>query len=216
MIEENLKKIREKLPKETKLVVVSKYHTIDEIMQAYGAGCRDFGENKIQDMTQKWEELPKDIRWHMIGHTQTNKVKYMAPYVHMIQSVDSLKLACEIDKQARKNNRVIDCLLQVHVAVEETKFGFEKQELLQLLKEEKLQELKSIKIRGIMGMATNTMDKKQIEREFKCLREIYEQIKDMNIEGFEIDTLSMGMSSDYEIAIECGSNLVRVGSAVFQ
>ena len=191
-------------------------------MEAYNAGQRIFGENKIQEMTDKWEVMPKDIEWHMIGHVQTNKVKYMAPYVSLIHGVDSLKLLQEINKQAAKNNRVIDCLLQVYIAEEESKFGLDEQELEELLKlvQKDKENYKNIKIVGLMGMATFTENKHQIEKEFKHLKTIFDKIATSK-DGISKDAinrvsiLSMGMSGDYQLAISCGSTMVRIGSSIF-
>jgi pyridoxal phosphate enzyme (YggS family) len=181
-------------------------------MQAYEAGQRVFGENKIQEMTEKWEKMPKDIEWHMIGHIQSNKVKYMAPYVSLIHGVDSLKLLEEINKQAQKNNRVIDCLLQLHIAEEETKFGLDENELDELLQSEIFKNLKNIKVVGLMGMATFTENQTQIRKEFQHLKAIFDTFK---IQNSSFNILSMGMSGDYQLAIECGSTMVRIGSSIF-
>lgn len=211
MIPEQIKKITASLPKNTTLIAVSKTKPLTDILKAYNAGHRDFGENKIQEMLQKWEQAPKDIRWHMIGHVQRNKVKYMAPFVHLIHAVDSLKLLKEINKQAQKNNRTINCLLQVFIAQEDTKFGFIPQEISQLLENQEYQSLTNIRVQGLMGMATLTQDKKQLENEFLFLKTFFDSLKEKY--GFSI--LSMGMSSDYSIALACGSNMVRIGSAIF-
>ena len=192
------------------LVAVSKTKSNEEILEAYNAGQRKFGENKIQDMTRKYEILPKDIQWHMIGHVQSNKVKYMAPYVSLIHGVDSLKLLKEINKQAQKNNRIIDCLLQIHIAKEESKYGLSVQESQQAIKIAK--ELPHLRIKGLMGMATFTEDQKQIEREFAGLKSLYDQYIEQKI---PLKVLSMGMSGDFLIAIEQGSNMIRVGSKIF-
>ena len=181
-------------------------------MEAYNAGQRIFGENKIQEMAEKWEQMPKDIQWHMIGHVQTNKVKYMAPFVNLVHGVDSFKLLKEINKQAAKNNRIIDCLLQVFIAEEETKFGLDEKELNEILISEELKELKNIKIVGLMGMATFTDNQTQIEKEFRNLKSIFDKL---NIENYQLNTLSMGMSGDYKLAISCGSTMVRIGSSIF-
>ena len=184
-------------------------------MEAYEAGQRIFGENKIQEMTEKWEQMPKDIQWHMIGHVQTNKVKFMAPFVSLIHGVDSLKLLQEINKQAKKNNRTIDCLLQIYIAEEETKFGLDEEELTSLLTSNEFQELKNIQIVGLMGMATFTANKDQIKKEFLHLKSIFDTNKNLKSEICNLNTLSMGMSSDYQLAIECGSTMVRIGSSIF-
>ncbi|MEE3085415.1 MAG: YggS family pyridoxal phosphate-dependent enzyme [Bacteroidota bacterium] len=209
-IGKNIASLLEKLPPTVELVAVSKTKSNEEILEAYNAGQRKFGENKIQDMTRKYEILPKDIQWHMIGHVQSNKVKYMAPYVSLIHGVDSLKLLKEINKQAQKNNRIIDCLLQIHIATEESKYGLSVQESQQAIKIAK--ELQHLRIKGLMGMATFTEDQKQIEREFAGLKSLYDKYKEQKI---PLKVLSMGMSGDFLIAIEQGSNMIRVGSKIF-
>lgn len=209
-IGKNITSLLEKLPSTVELVAVSKTKSNEEILEAYNAGQRKFGENKIQDMTRKYEILPKDIQWHMIGHVQSNKVKYMAPYVSLIHGVDSLKLLKEINKQAQKNNRIIDCLLQIHIAKEESKYGLSIQESQQAIKIAK--ELPHLRIKGLMGMATFTEDQKQIEREFAGLKSLYDKYKEQKI---PLKVLSMGMSGDFLIAIEQGSNMIRVGSKIF-
>ena len=209
-IGKNITSLLEGLPSTVELVAVSKTKSNEEILEAYNAGQRKFGENKIQDMTRKYEILPKDIQWHMIGHVQSNKVKYMAPYVSLIQGVDSLKLLKEINKQAQKNNRIIDCLLQIHIAKEESKFGLSVRESQQAIKIAK--ELPHLRIKGLMGMATFTDDQKQIEREFAGLKSLYDQFIEQKI---PLEVLSMGMSGDFLIAIEQGSNMIRVGSKIF-
>ena len=209
-IGKNITSLLEKLPPTVELVAVSKTKSNEEILEAYNAGQRKFGENKIQEMTRKYEILPKDIRWHMIGHVQSNKVKYMAPYVSLIHGVDSLKLLKEINKQAQKNNRIIDCLLQIHIAKEESKYGLSVQESQQAIKIAK--ELPHLRIKGLMGMATFTKDQKQIEREFAGLKSLYDKYKEQKI---PLKVLSMGMSGDFLIAIEQGSNMIRVGSKIF-
>lgn len=213
-ISKNLNNIKSELPAHVTLVAVSKTKPVADLMEAYDAGQRIFGENKIQEMTDKWEVMPKDIEWHMIGHVQTNKVKYMAPYVSLIHGVDSLKLLQEINKQAAKNNRVIDCLLQVYIAEEESKFGLDEQELEEILNEiqHNKENYKNIKIVGLMGMATFTENQNQIEKEFKHLKMIFDNLKTHNS---ELKTLSMGMSGDYQLAISCGSTMVRIGSSIF-
>ena len=216
-IKQNLINIKSQLNKDVTLVAVSKTKPLADLMEAYDAGQRIFGENKIQEMTNKWEVMPKDIEWHMIGHVQTNKVKYMAPYVNLIHGVDSLKLLQEINKQAAKKDRVIDCLLQIYIAEEESKFGLDEEELediLQLVQHDK-DNYKNIKIVGLMGMATFTENKNQIEKEFKHLKTIFDKYKKLNTEHCQLNTLSMGMSSDYKIAISCGSTMVRIGSSIF-
>jgi pyridoxal phosphate enzyme (YggS family) len=198
------------------LIAVSKTKSNDEIMEAYNAGQRLFGENMVQELVEKYEHLPKDIQWHLIGHLQSNKVKYIAPFISMIQSVDSMKLLQEIDKHAQKNNRVIDCLLQVYIADEETKYGLGFDELIELLRSEEFSKLKHVRIRGLMGIATNTDNARQLKDEFYELRIFFEGIKQSYFRKDDsFDTLSMGMSSDYKIAIEQGSNMVRLGSTIF-
>ncbi|NHM06958.1 YggS family pyridoxal phosphate-dependent enzyme [Flavobacterium sp. CYK-4] len=214
-IAKNLIQIKESLPTAVTLVAVSKTKPIADLMQAYQAGQRVFGENKIQEMTEKYEQMPKDIQWHMIGHVQTNKVKFMAPYVSLVHGVDSLKLLEEINKQALKNNRVIDCLLQVHIAEEETKFGLNEEELDELLNSATFMNLKNIKITGLMGMATFTDNPMQIRKEFQHLKSIFDKHQKPATHNPQLTTLSMGMSGDYQIAIECGSNMVRIGSSIF-
>lgn len=211
-IAENLIKIKNELPEEVTLVAVSKTKSDKEILQAYEAGHRIFGENKVQEMTEKWSSLPEDIEWHMIGHVQRNKVKYMAPYVSLIHGVDSLKLLREVNKQGKKFNRVIPCLLQIFIAEEETKFGFDEQELQELLASNELKELSHVRIKGLMGMATFTDNKEQIRKEFHSLKTMFEALKTVLP---DISILSMGMSGDYKIAIEEGSTMVRIGSSIF-
>jgi len=205
-IQNNLSTLKANLPERISLVAVSKTKSENELLQAYDAGQRIFGENKIQEMASKFEALPKDIQWHMIGHVQTNKVKYMAPFVDMIHAVDSIKLLKEIQKQALKNDRVIKCLIQVRIAKEETKFGIPSNELDPLLKHAK--SFSNIKIKGLMGMASFTKNKKQIRNEFKLLANLFKYHSDLQV-------LSMGMSGDYLIAIEEGANMIRVGSKIF-
>ena len=209
-IADNTKKIRASIPESVELVAVSKTKSNEEIMEAYDVGQRVFGENKVQDMTVKNESLPKDIRWHMIGHVQTNKVKYMAPYVDLIHGVDSFKLLKEVNKQAAKNERIISCLLQIHIAEEATKFGLSPDECKEVVIQ--AEALENITIKGLMGMATFTDNVSQIEREFKSLKELYEDLKSDNK---DFDILSMGMSGDYELAIKEGSTMIRVGSKIF-
>ncbi|UYW02590.1 YggS family pyridoxal phosphate-dependent enzyme [Flavobacterium agricola] len=214
-IQTNLKQVKDTLPTNVTLVAVSKTKPVSDLQQAYEAGQRHFGENKIQEMTEKFEQLPQDILWHMIGHVQTNKVKYMAPYVYLIHGVDSLKLLKEINKQALKNNRTINCLLQVFIAQEETKFGLNESELIELLESPELATLKNINIAGLMGMASFTDNQEQIKAEFDFLNQLFNKHK--NIKTFNIDFhfLSMGMSGDYQLAVACGSNMVRIGSNIF-
>ena len=210
-ISENLTRIKEKINKDVTLVAVSKTKPNEAILEAYHAGQRIFGENKIQEMTEKYAVLPKDIEWHMIGHVQTNKVKYMAPFVSLIHGVDSLKLLKEINKEAAKNNRIIPCLLQQFIADEETKFGLDEHEIEQILNEE-TQHLPHVKIVGLMGMATFTEDESQIRKEFGILKNHFDRLRKVDN---SINILSMGMSGDYQIAIEEGSTMVRIGSSIF-
>jgi hypothetical protein len=214
-IHSNLTQIKTTLPENVTLVAVSKTKPIADLMEAYNAGQRIFGENKIQEMTDKWEQMPKDIQWHMIGHVQTNKVKFMAEYVSLIHGVDSLKLLEEINKQAKKHDRIIDCLLQVYIAAEETKFGLDKDEVTELLTSETFKCLQNIRIVGLMGMATFTENKDQIKKEFLNLKSISDQLKTIQTENCQLNVLSMGMSGDYPLAIACGSNMVRIGSSIF-
>jgi len=215
-IPEKLKSLKSKLPSTVTLVAVSKTKPIEDIQEAYAAGQRVFGENKIQEMTQKWEALPKDIQWHMIGHVQTNKVKYMAPYVHTIHAVDSLKLLKEINKQAMKHHRVVNCLLQLKIAKEDSKFGLAKEDLFSILNSEELDSLENIIITGLMGMATFTDNINQIKEEFSVLKDTFDILKNKPVtKNKQLQTISMGMSGDYPIAIECGSTMIRVGSSIF-
>ena len=209
-IRENIKQIQHEIGN-SNLVVVTKYRTIDELREVYATNHRDFGENRIQEMVKKREILPQDIKWHMIGHLQTNKVKYIAPFIHLIHSVDSLKLVKEINKQGKKYNRIISILLQIHIAQETQKFGFTINELEELIESNALVEFQNIKIKGLMGMATNTTDQNQIRAEFNALAILYRNYQ----EKMYWDTLSMGMSNDYKIANDCGSNLLRIGSKIF-
>jgi PLP dependent protein len=216
-IQNNLRSIQASLPEKVTLVAVSKTKPVSDLMEAYEAGQRIFGENKIQEMTDKWETMPKDIQWHMIGHVQTNKVKYMAPFVSLIHGVDSLKLLQEINKQAQKNSRIIDCLLQIYIAEEESKFGLDEKELetiFQFIQEEK-NEMNHIRIVGLMGMATFTNNPAQVEKEFSRLKTIFDSYSNLNTKNCQLNTLSMGMSGDYQLAIKCGSTMVRIGSSIF-
>ena len=214
-VSENILKIKSELPKNVTLVAVSKTKPISDLQQAYDVGQRIFGENKIQEMTEKWEAMPKDIDWHMIGHVQTNKVKFMAPYVKLIHGVESLKLLQEIDKQAKKNNRKIDCLLQMFIAQEETKFGLDESELFEILDSEIFQNLENINVVGLMGMASFTNNENQIREEFQKLKATFDLIHNKKTHNLNPTILSMGMSGDYKIAIDLGSNMVRIGSSIF-
>ena len=211
-VADNLKKIKSTLPAHVTLIAVSKTKPVELIKEAYDAGQCDFGENYIQELEDKHKQLPADIRWHAIGHLQSNKVKYIAPFVHLVHAVDSLKLLQEINKQALKNNRVIDCLLQIYIAQEETKFGFSFDECESLFQSTELKELKNIRVVGFMGMATNTDNEVQIRNEFRSLKNFYEKNKTQNP---SLSIISMGMSSDYKIAIEEGSTMIRIGSSIF-
>lgn len=198
------------------LVAVSKTKPIEDLREAYDAGIRDFGENKVQEIQEKQPLLPADVRWHMIGHLQSNKVKHIAPFVHLIHGVDSFKLLQEINKQGKKIDRVIPCLLQVHIAEEETKFGFDKAELDEMLNSKEFQELTHIRIAGLMGMATFTENQDQVRKEFRGLKQLFEDLKTRTLPDFvELKEISMGMSGDYLIAQEEGSTMVRIGSAIF-
>lgn len=214
-IAQNLLKIKSTLAEHVTLVAVSKTKPISDLMEAYEAGQRIFGENKIQEMAEKWEAMPKDIQWHMIGHVQTNKVKFMAPFVSLIHGIDSLKLLEEINKQALKNNRIIDCLLQIYIAEEESKFGLDAEELNEILASESFQKMKNIRIVGLMGMATFTDNQNQIKKEFTHLKAIFDNLKSKQTANLQLNTISMGMSGDYKLAIDCGSTMVRIGSSIF-
>lgn len=216
-IEQNLLAIKATLPEQVTLVAVSKTKPISDLMEAYEAGQRIFGENKIQEMAEKWEAMPKDIQWHMIGHVQTNKVKFMAPFVSLIHGVDSLKLLHEINRQAQKNNRIIDCLLQVYIAEEESKFGLDEDELNGVIQfiTQNSEVYKNIRIVGLMGMATFTDNQNQIKKEFNHLKSIFDNLKSKETDNLQLNTISMGMSGDYKLAIDCGSTMVRIGSSIF-
>ncbi|KAA0992542.1 YggS family pyridoxal phosphate-dependent enzyme [Dyadobacter aurulentus] len=214
-IAENIARIEKGLKQETRLVAVTKTKPAEVLREAYEAGAKRFGENKVQEMVAKSEELPGDIAWHMIGHLQSNKVKYIAPFVSLIHSVDSLKLLKEINKEAGKNNRTIECLLQIFIASEETKFGLSEAEAKEIVTSSELADLSNIKIAGLMGMASNTDDTNVIRSEFKGLKALFESFKQYENEWVEMRELSMGMSGDYLLAAEEGSTLVRVGSAIF-
>ena len=214
-IQDNLLKIKSQLPENVTLVAVSKTKPVKDLMEAYHAGQRIFGENKIQEMTEKWQQMPKDIEWHMIGHVQSNKVKYMVPYVKLIHGVDSLKLLKEINRQAVRWRKSINCLLQIHIAEEETKFGLDEKELEELLNSDEFKEMKNINVIGLMGMATFTDNEEQIKKEFQYLKTIFDKVSKLKTYNCQLNTLSMGMSGDYQLAIECGSTMVRIGSTIF-
>jgi PLP dependent protein len=214
-IKENLNHIKSSLPKHVTLVAVSKTKPIADLTEAYNAGQRIFGENKIQEMAEKYEAMPKDIEWHMIGHVQKNKVKYMASFVALIHGVDDIKLLEEINKQALKHDRIIDCLLQIKIASEDSKFGTTPHDASILLQSETFSELKNIRVTGLMGMTTFTEDANQIKNEFQVLKHTFDTLKSLESFNFKPEIISMGMSGDYELAIACGSNMVRVGSSIF-
>lgn len=214
-IAQNLQQIKSNLPENVTLVAVSKTKPVSDLKEAYEAGQRIFGENKIQEMTEKWQQLPKDIEWHMIGHVQSNKVKYMVPYVKLIHGVDSLKLLKEINRLAVKWRKHINVLLQIYIAEEETKFGLDEKELAEILQSEEVKQMTNITIQGLMGMASFTDNKEQIKREFLHLKSLFDKYKPLNSGNCQLNTLSMGMSGDYDLAIECGSTMIRVGSSIF-
>lgn len=214
-IQQNLQHIKATLPSHVTLVAVSKTKPVSDLWEAYNAGQRIFGENKIQEMAEKFEVLPKDIEWHMIGHIQKNKIKYMASFVSLIHGIDSFKLLEEINKQAEKHGRIIDCLLQIKIASEDSKFGMNADEASRIMQSKAFSELKYIKIVGVMGMATFTDDITQIKKEFSLLKSVFSNLKPLETFNFKPKTISMGMSGDYQLAIECGSTMVRVGSSIF-
>ena len=214
-IQTNLKQIQNTIPSNVTLVAVSKTKPIELLQEVYNAGQRVFGENKIQEMSEKHDAMPKDVEWHMIGHVQRNKVKYMAEYVSLIHGVDSFKLLQEINKQALKHNRIINCLLQIKIAQEDTKAGMTIEEAKAILQSEELSNLKNIKIIGLMGMASFSKNQQQVTTEFNYLSNSFDQLKEIKTNNCELKTISMGMSGDYELAINCGSTMVRVGSSIF-
>ncbi len=215
-IGDNIKRIKETIPDNVKLIAISKTKPTESILEAYESGHKIFGENKVQELIEKHEKLPDDIEWHMVGHLQRNKVKYIAPFIHLIHSVDSLKLLKEINKQGEKHKRIISCLLQLHIAKEETKFGLSQEEIEALLKSEDYQEMKNIRITGLMGMATFTDDASKIREEFRLLKTFFKTVKDKYFNKNDyFSERSMGMSGDYKIAIEEGSTMVRIGSIIF-
>lgn len=214
-IKQNLQDIKSTLPEQVTLVAVSKTKPVSDIMEAYNAGQRIFGENKVQEMVEKEEQLTKDIEWHMIGHVQRNKVKHMAPFVSLVHGIDNLKLLKEVNKQAKRHDRTIDCLLQIKIADEDSKFGMTSHEAKDILQSEELSKFKNVRLVGVMGMATFTDDDKQVEQEFKKLKTTFEDLKTVAPEHCHLTTVSMGMSGDYPIAIACGSTMVRVGSSIF-
>ena len=214
-IKQNLEHIKSQIPGHVTLVAVSKTKPISDLMIAYDAGQRAFGENKIQEMVEKYEQMPTDVEWHMIGHVQSNKVKYMASFVSLIHGVDSFSLLNEISKQAQKHNRTIDCLLQIKIAEEDSKFGMASREASEILQSKDFSELKNVRVVGVMGMATFTDDEVQIKREFDLLKSTFDDLKKYESPNFKPKTISMGMSGDYRLAISCGSTMIRVGSSIF-
>ncbi len=215
-IPERIESIKRELPSHVKLIAVTKTHPVEAIMQAYQAGHKVFGENRVQELMAKYNQLPKDVEWHLIGHLQTNKVKYIAPFISLIHSVDSIKLLSAIDKEGEKFNRVIDSLLQVHIALEETKFGLSADELHQLLQSSEYAQMRHIRILGLMGVATFTDNHQLVRTEFRFLRNLFDEVKRLYFSQTEsFNELSMGMSSDYRIAVEEGSTMVRIGSNIF-
>ncbi len=215
-IADNLRKLISDTPESVSIIAVSKRKSVEDILQAYKAGQRIFGENRVQELSEKHPQLPEDIEWHMVGHLQTNKVKYIAGFVHMVQSIDSLKLLLSLEREAKKADRIISCLLQIHIAREETKFGFTREEVLEIATSPEVQSLNNVRISGVMGMATFTEDKEQVKSEFRHLRETYNDLKE-NCFSIRPDfkEISMGMSGDYQIAIEEGSTMVRLGTIIF-
>ncbi|MDT0558825.1 YggS family pyridoxal phosphate-dependent enzyme [Ichthyenterobacterium sp. W332] len=215
MIKDNLQHIKSQLPEHVTLVAVSKTKPASDIIKAYDARQLVFGENKIQEMVEKYEQLPKDIQWHMIGHVQRNKVKYMASFVSLIHGVDNFKLLKEINKQAKKHNRTIDCLLQIKIASEDSKFGMSKDDAETILSSEEFSVLQNVKVVGLMGMATFTDNQSQVKEEFIFLTNTFNKLKTLKTKNCNLETISMGMSGDYQLAIKCGSNMIRVGSSIF-
>ena len=212
MIAQNINNIISDIPENVKLIAISKTKPNEDIMTAYKNGHRFFGENKIQEMSRKFSELPKDINWHMVGHVQSNKIKYMAPFVELIHGIDSFKSVRIINKEGNKNSRVINCLLQLKISDEDSKFGLEKEDLKEIIFSEEYLKMKNVKIKGIMAMATNTPDTNLIKSEFMFAKKTFDEI---NSSGYNLEILSMGMSNDYQLAINCGSNMIRVGSLIF-
>ena len=212
MLNKNILRIISDIPENVKLVAISKTKSTEDIMMAYETGQRVFGENKVQEMSAKYEDLPKDIKWHMVGHVQSNKIKYMAPYVDLIHGIDSLKSIKILNKEGAKNNRILNCLLQLKISKEESKFGLGEKQFKEIIYSDEYKEMKNVKIKGLMAMASNTNEKSIIRSEFVHAKKIFDEINNGD-KSFEI--LSMGMSNDYKIAIECGSNMIRLGSLIF-
>ena len=214
-VQENITNLKNQIPAGVKLVAVSKFKPKELLLEAYEIGFRAFGENYVQELVDKYEALPKDIEWHFIGHLQTNKVKYIAPFVNFIHSVDSFKLLKEIDKQATKNERVIECLIQIYIAKEDSKTGMDKAEYLEMLESQEFKSLKNIKVRGLMGMSTFTDNMDLVREEFRSLKDLFEQTQDIQADNFSLQEISMGMSGDWQLAVEEGSTMIRVGSSIF-
>ena len=215
-IADNLKKLKSQIGENVKLIAVSKYHTNEEVLEAYEAGQRDFGENKVQDLDDRKDDLPDDIRWHFIGHLQRNKVRFIAPYIHYIHAIDSARLLREINKRAKQENRVIPCLLQLKIASEDSKYGLTEDEILAILEDPQIGDLKNVEIRGLMAMATFTDDKDQINAEFEKVKLLFNKLQNLPLtENIRIEEMSMGMSQDYKIAVANGSTMVRIGSTIF-
>lgn len=214
-VAEHIKKLQDQIPLKVKIVAVSKLKPAKTLLEAYNFGLKRFGENYVQELVDKYQEMPKDIEWHFIGHLQSNKVKYIAPFVHLIHSVDSYKLLVEINKLAKKNDRIIDCLIQIYIAEEDSKTGFEETEFFEMLFNGSINDLTNIKICGLMGMSTFTENLDQIRKEFKLLKTIFEKAKSYNHKNIDLKEISMGMSGDWQIAIEEGATIVRIGSAIF-
>ncbi len=214
-IKENIQDILKSIPEEVTFVAVSKTKPVSDLMEAYDAGQRVFGENKVQEMVEKYETMPKDIQWQMIGHVQTNKIKYMAEFVDLIHGVDKYKTLKEINKQAKKHDRIIDCLLQIKIADEDSKFGMSSKEASDILQSEEFSKLKNVCVKGVMGMATYTDNQDQIKSEFSFLKTTFDRLKKLESHNFRPIIISMGMSGDYELAIDCGSTMIRLGSSIF-
>jgi hypothetical protein len=214
-IAENLNRLKKEIPSHVKLVAVSKTYPVETVLEAYQAGQRIFGENRVQELAPKHQDLPNDVEWHLIGHLQTNKVKFIAPFVRLIHSVDSLKLLQEINKCAERYHRIIECLLQIHIAQEETKFGLNFAEAEEIFSSKELSEMKHVHVTGLMGMATLTENENQVRKEFKTLKSFFDNHCQLPSANCQLEILSMGMSSDYKIAIEEGSTMIRVGSLIF-
>jgi PLP dependent protein len=214
-VQENITNLKKQIPAGIKLVAVSKFKPKELLLEAYEIGFRAFGENYVQELVDKYEALPKDIEWHFIGHLQSNKIKYIAPFVSLIHSVDSFKLLKEIDKQAAKKERVIECLMQIYIAKEDSKTGMDKAEYLEMLESKEFKSLKNIKVKGLMGMSTFTDNMDLVREEFRSLKDLFEQTRRMKAYNFSLEEISMGMSGDWQLAVEEGSTMIRVGSSIF-